>query len=269
MANPETSMTLDEAVAEVMGLLTGLDLEYIPELDRYQAITRQLNRALRAVALDHEWSYYSSTENVGTAHYGDQAIVLRSAVRPRIIGGDAVQFRRPDDGRVISWAYFLPRDELSKYAVSGELKCAATRQNIFFSRPFFAYEDGLEIHVPVMREPKMFRLPEQPEDPNEELVTVPEDVREQLVDFDSPDLVVRRAAYYYAQTNPLWQPRVQTLEANYKELMYALQERDTRNTDAPYQNEWHMGIEGSIHSQQRYVGRPNADWQTGGYGYSG
>ena len=46
--NPEVSMTLDEAVAEVLGLLTGLDLEYRPEHDRYQTVTRAINAALKA-----------------------------------------------------------------------------------------------------------------------------------------------------------------------------------------------------------------------------
>lgn len=54
MQNAEVQMTLDEAVAEVLGQLTGLDLEYDPRLDRYRAITRQLNRATRANALEHE-----------------------------------------------------------------------------------------------------------------------------------------------------------------------------------------------------------------------
>jgi hypothetical protein len=71
MTNVEVAMTLDEAVAEVLGLLTGLDLQYNPDQDRYQVITRQINRALRAVALDNEWSYYASVENVGKARAGD------------------------------------------------------------------------------------------------------------------------------------------------------------------------------------------------------
>jgi len=258
--NPNVAMTLDDAVAEVLGLLTGLDLEHVPEYDRYQAVTRQLNRALRANATEHEWSYYSSLENVGIAHYGDQSVVMRADIRPRIIGGDAVQFRHPETQRIVAWAYFLPRDELSKYNAAGELKAAYTRQMLHFSRPL-SREDGLEILVPVMREPKMFELLKQPEDPDAPLVTVPDDIREQKLDFDFPDLPIARAAYYYAQSNPLWQPRVPTLEENYKNLMYSLQERDKRNTDAPYQNEWHMGIEGSIYERQRYVGRPNADWQ--------
>lgn len=259
MPNENTQLTLDEAVAEVMGLLSGLDLELVPEQDRYQAITRQINRAQRAVALDSEWSYFSSLENIGTANQGDRTVNLPSSLRPRIINDDAIRLVDPETGRVAVWAYWLPRDALHKYT-GAELKAAHTRTNIEFSRPFFYGEDGLEIHLPVMREPRQFVLPKQPEDPDEELVPVDPEVRAQLVDFDYPDLVVRRAAYYYAQTNPLWQPRVQTLEANYKELMYALQERDERNTDSPYQNEWSMGIEGDpVHSVYRRH-RPSADW---------
>lgn len=259
MPNADVAMTLDDAVAEVMGLLVGLDMELIPERDVYQSITRQLNRALRAVALDNEWSYYSSLENLGVVHHGDRIVAMRQSIRPRIINDDAVRLVHPETQQVCVWAYWLPRDALHKYT-GAELKVAHTKSNLEFSRPFFLGEEGLEIHVPVMREPKMFVLPRQPEDPDEELVPVSEDVRVQLVDFDYPDLVIRRAAYYYAQTNPLWQPRVQTLEANYKELMYALTERDTRNTDTPYQNEWHMGIEGDATNRQYHAHRPSADW---------
>ena len=72
MSNPEVQQTLDEAVAEVLGLLTGLDLSYAPELDRYRAITRQLNRALRTNALEQEWSYYSFTLSLGQASEGER-----------------------------------------------------------------------------------------------------------------------------------------------------------------------------------------------------
>ena len=257
--NPEVALTLDEAVAEVMGILIGLDMQLVPELDRYQSITRQINRALRTVALDNEWSYYADLEKVGTAHHGDREVVIRASIRPRIINDDAVRLVHPETGRVCVWAYWLPRDALHKYT-GMDLKVAHTRSTIEFNRPFFYSEDGLEIQIPVMREPKMFRLPLQPEDPNAPLVPVDEDVRMQLVDFDYPDLVVRRAAYLYAQTNPLWQPRVQTLEANYKELMYALVERDTRNTDTPYQNEWTLGIEGDAVIGNYRAHRPSADW---------
>lgn len=258
--NEDLDLTLDEAVAEVLGLLIGLDLQYIPELDKYQSVTRALNRALRAVATDHEWSYYTSTERVGTAQAGRSQVTIRSSVRPRLTLDDAVQLIHPETGAVIEWAYYQPRAALHKYRNMQGLWCSTTRSTIEFSRPFGRHEDGLEIHVPVIREPRMFRLPPQPEDPDDETVVVPNEIREQTVDFDYPDLVVRRAAYYYAQTNPLWQPRVQTLEANYKELMYALTERDTRFTDTPYQNEWHMGIESGITSSYPVTGRPDQGW---------
>ena len=91
MANRDVQMTLKEAVAEVLNFLTGLDLEYDPDQDRFQSITRTLNRALRAVALEHEWSYYSSTEEVGTFAEGVQDYDLNSSLRPRIINDDAVR----------------------------------------------------------------------------------------------------------------------------------------------------------------------------------
>jgi hypothetical protein len=262
MSNAEVQMDLDEAVAEVLGILTGMDLQYIPEQDRYQAIVRALNRALRAVALDNEWSYYHSVENVGFAHEGTDRVDLRSSVRPRIINDDAVRLMDPTTLQVAEWAYFTPRDALHKMTDTSKLWVSHTRTTLEFSRRFYVGEDGLEIHVPVMREPKMFRLPEQPEDPDEPLVTVPTEIREQLVDFDYPDLVIRRAAYFYAQTSPIMQPRVQTLEANYKELMYALVERDTRNTDTPYMNEWNLGIESNIYGTGPYAHRPSADFSS-------
>jgi hypothetical protein len=261
MPNEDVALTLDEAVAEVMGLLTGLDLELVPELDRYQAITRQLNRALRAVALESEWSYYSSTENLGPVHAGDRSVVMRASVRPRIIGNDSCRLVNPATKQVIEWVAFVPRDSLYTYAWQRGLWASHTGTRIDLSRPIFQNEDGWEFHIPVMREPSMFRLPPKPEDPNAEPEEVPEDVREQLVDFDFPDLVVRKAAYFYAQTNPTWQPRVQTLEANYKELLYPLVERDTRHTDAPPQNTWQLGIEGDATGTSLMPTRPSADWE--------
>lgn len=256
--NEELETTLDDAVAEVLGLLTGLDLSYVPELDKYQAVTRQLNRALRLNATEMNWSYYSSVEDVGVAQAGDRFVTLRAAVRPRIIRDDAVRLV-DDEGRARVWAYFLPRDSLHKYPVQQGLWCAVTNQTLEFSRPLYNMEKGLTIQVPVMREPRMFRLPKQPEDVNEPLVTVPAEIRLQPVDFQYPDLITARAAYLYSQTNPLWQPRVQTLEAAYKDLFYALKERDESNTDTPYQNEWNLGIEPDITYTQPYTGRPTAD----------
>lgn len=256
--NEEVQLTLDDAVAEVIGILDGSDLEYMPELDRYQSITRQLNRALRAVALDNEWSYYSDVRNVGTAQCGAMSVYLPGSIRARIINDDSVRLVRPNSTTIVAWAYFQPRDALSKYRFKDGLWCSSTRQTLDFSRPFTESEDGLEIHVPVMREPVMFRLPKQPEDPNQPLVTVDAEIREQLVDFDYPDLIIRRAAFFMAQTDPILQPRVQTLEAQYKEVMYALTERDTRNTDTPFQNEWVMPMSGDTGGPYPHGGHPHS-----------
>lgn len=244
--NPELVFTLDEAVAEVLGLLTGLDLRYAPEQDRYAAITRQLNRALRSTALEQEWSYYASTEEVGTAVIDQLDYDMRSTVRPRIINDDAVRLV-DTHGHAVRWAYFLPRDALHKYAGRAGLWASVTRNTLSFSRSFTSTEEGLAIHVPVMREPVMFRLPEQPEDPDEPTVTVPAEIREQEIDFPYPDLITLRAAFYYAQTDPVMQPRVQMLEAQYKDLMYQIMERDNRNTDSPYLNEFSVPVQASLH----------------------
>lgn len=225
--NPEVLMTLDDAVAEVLGMLTGLDLSYQPELDRYRAITRQLNRALRANALENEWTCYASTASAGSASVGDDRILLPSSMRPRVINDDAVRLLHDDV--VVTWAYFLPLDSLHKYRSQPGLWCSIERQTLYFSRPFLEEEDGFDIHVPVMREPKMFRLPAAG-------ATVSNAIRRQPVDFPYPDVVIARAAFYYAQTDPVMQPRVPTLEDGYKTLMYALVERDTRHTDSPYVN---------------------------------
>lgn len=248
--NEDLLVTLDEAVAEVLALLTGLDLQYAPELDRYQAVTRTLNRALRSCAVEHEWSWYASTESVGTAQAGHQTVTLRSSVRPRMVNDDAVRLV-DQHGQARVWAYFLPRDAIHKYGARTGLWCAVTRDTLTFSRPFHRSEQGLDIQVPVMREPVMFRLPSQPEDPDEPLVEVPDDIREQPIDFAYPDLVIARAAYFYAQTDPVMQPRVQTLEANYKDMMYQLIERDTRNTDSPYLNEFFVPVENDIAGPDR------------------
>lgn len=244
--NPDVAVTLDEAVQEVLSTLTGLDIAYRPELDRYRAVTRHLNKALRLTALDAEWSYYSSVETVGTAVTGENEVSMRSTIRPRIINDDAV---RLVDAKGVPrvWAYFLPRDALHKYnGRRAGLWVAHTRSSLQFSRAFGPGENGLEIQVPVMREPRMFRLPALPEDPNEERPIVPNEVREQILDFDNPDLVLARAVYLYAQSDPVAQPRVQTLQDEYKTMMYALVERDERNTDSPYQNDFFVPIDGSL-----------------------
>lgn len=265
MVNPDVGITLDEAVAEVLGTLDGIDLQLVPERDRYQSITRAINRAVRSVALEKEWSYFSSIENVGTVQSNTKELAMRQSVRPRIINDDAVRLVHPDTKEVVAWAYFLPRDALSKYANRTGLWVSHVRNDLFFSRRIMSNEHGLEVHIPVMREPILFRLPLQPEDPNLPLVTVSDAIRNQFVDFDYPDLVIAKAAYFYAQTDPVMQPRVQTLEANYKQLMYQLIERDERHTDAPYQNEWNLGIQSSIRGNSGSArGKPVADER--GYG---
>lgn len=243
--NPELTMTLDECVDEVLGLLTGLDLTYDPNHDRYRAVARQLNRALRFNALEQEWSCYATTENLGRAFAGQRAVQLRSTIRPRVLGDDAVTLCTPG-GTPVVWAFFLPRDAISKYPVRQGLWVSVTGQQLIFSRPISGAEAGLEILLPVMREPRMFRLPPHPKDPEEELVEVPVEVREQKLDFFYPDLVIARAAYLYAQTDPVMQPRAQTLEEQYKDLFYALNERDTRNTDSPFMNEWQVPIQATL-----------------------
>lgn len=252
MTNPEVTMTLDEAVAEVLGQLTGLDLTYDPEMDRYRAITRQLNRALRATALENEWSYYASTVELGTAVKGQRTVRLTASQRARIINDDAVRLV-DDEGLVMAWAYILPRDALHKYRDLNGLWCAITGQVLEFSRPFTDADDGLAIMMSVMREPVMFRLPEVGEE-------VPDSIRNQEVDFAWPDLVVGRAAYFYAQTDPVMQPRVPTLEDNYKTLMYQLIERDVRHTDTPYINEYILPLENGLYHRPALSRTPKSNW---------
>lgn len=250
--NPELNFTLDDGVQEVLGLLSGLDLTYLPEQDRYRAITRALNRALRSNALEHEWSYYSGTYSLGPAVEGEAAMHLGNTLRPRIVGDDAV--RLVDEFDVVrQWAYFLPRDALHKYAGRVEgLWCSITRTSLLFSRAFYPGEAGLDVQIPVMREPTMFRLPETG-------VEVPEEIRVQPIDFAYPDVVVLRAAYYYAQTDPIMQPRVQTLEAQYKDLMYQIIERDDRMTDSPYSNDFFVPIMGSLTGDSMAHPHPHSD----------
>lgn len=255
--NPEVSFTLEDAVAEVLGILTGLDLQYDPNQDRFQSIVRSLNRALRSMALEKEWSYYSSVESVGTVEAGTQSVDLRGTVRPRIINDDAVRLTNSDGAEVV-WAYFLPRDALHKYRWSPGLWCSVTRNRITFSRPFGEHEAGLEIMVPVMREPTQFRLPKQSTDPEVALVDVPASTLNQLLDFPYPDVVILRAAFYVAQTDPVMQPRVQTIEAQYKDLMYQIIEREDRNTDSPFLNGFEVPIVNGITGSYAHGGHPHS-----------
>lgn len=259
--NPELTMTLDDCVAEVLGQLTGLDLGYNPEFDRYRTVTRSLNRALRAITLDAEWSYYSSEESVGTVAAGDTSANLRSSLRPRVINDDAVRLKTPD-GRTVMWGYFLPRDAIHKYQHREGFWVSTTRTLLQFSRPIAQHEAGLELFVPVMREPRGFKLPLPPESDSDPFVPIPQSVRDQLLDFDYPDLVIAKAAFFYAQSDPIMQPRIMTLEQQYKDLMYALVERDERATDIPYQNDFMVPIQSSLGDSNRaqpWHGHPHSD----------
>ena len=264
MVNADVQLTLDDGVAEVLNILTGLDLSYDPRLDRYYSITRAINRALRANALEHEWSYYHSMQELGPVSactVAPNVVYLSSNVRARMVLDDAIQLCDPETGRPVLWAYFLSRDALHKYAWENELRASVTRNAITFSRPFTEGESELLVKLPVMREPIMFRLPVQPEDDYSNLADVPVEIRQQLLDFDYPDIICQRAAYYVAQTDPVMQPRAQTLEANFKDLMYQLVERDDKNTDSPYQNPWTLGISGDLHGEpgKRSHLHPHAD----------
>ena len=101
----------------------------------------------------------------------------------------------------------------------------------------------------------MFRLPETGEE-------VDSSVREQLVDFDYPDVIIARGAWNYAQTDPIMQPRVQTLEQGYKNLMYQVIERDTNITDTPYLNEFRLLLHGAIEDEPMARGHlhPHSDF---------
>lgn len=242
--NPELEISLDDAVGEVLGQLTGLDLTYEPELERYRSITRQLNRALRTNALEQEWSYYSSLLSLGTLSEGDREVLLPTQQRPRIINDDAVRLRDAEE-RTVKWAYYIPRDALHKYERRQGLWVSITRKSLVFSRPILGEEAGLEIVLAVMREPRMFRLPAAGR-------SVPMTVRKQPLDFPYPDAIIARAAFYYAQTDPVMQPRVPTLEEGMKDIMYQLIERDISNTDTPFQNTFTLPIQSGLVDESGY-----------------
>lgn len=254
MANRDVTLTLREAVDEVFSTLTGLDLTYDPQQDRFISVARHLNRALRMIALENEWSYFSSTEEAGVAVAGVETIELNGKLRPRIINDDAVRLVT-DQGVVRRWAYFLPRDAIFKYGNRAGLWAAVTRTTLQFSRPFSLDEEGLHVMVPVMREPKMFKLPTAGENLSNQVLN-------QMLDFDYSDLVVAKAAQLYAETDPLMQPRVQSLESRYKDLMYQLIERDTQSSDSPFLNDYPIPMLASLdgsYSDPLTHGHPHAD----------
>ena len=238
MANIDVQMTLKDGVQEIITLMTGLDLEFDPAQDRFHVLVRCINKAMRSVALEHEWSYYSSQEELGVTTFGQIEVELNSRQRLRLINDDALRLN-DSDGKTWRWVYILPRDALHKYQSRRGLWCAATRSTLVFSRPIQQAEAGLHILAPVMREPKMFAIPESGEEVSSATLN-------QLIDFDYPDLVLARAAFLYAQSDPVMQPRVPSLEEQYKDIMYQLTERDTNVTDTPYINEFFVPIQNSV-----------------------
>jgi hypothetical protein len=50
----------------------------------------------------------------------------------------------------------------------------------------------------------------------------------------------------------MMQPRVQTLEEQYKDMMYQLIERDTNFTDSPNQNEFIVPVQNDIYGESTY-----------------
>lgn len=300
-------MTLDQAVGEVLNYLTGFDLHYVAELDRYRSITVTLNRALRLVATEQEWGCYSSVQDLGAVTQGQTEIILSRTKRPRIILDDSIRLV-DEDGYIHEWAYILPRESGHKYQGRTGLWVTSTDNRLTFSRPIQTKEAGLRAIVPVMREPRQLIVPASldsieainadgeddplvlekivqlrnfhnpdiveewvidesatpyiytsPESSLAKLALTPAQVRAQKIDHTFPDLIVLKAAFLYAQTDPVMQPRVQTLEGNYKDLFYALTERDTNHTDDPYMNDFTVPIQGSLHGEHRNHAHPHSD----------
>ena len=238
----QVTMSLNDCVQEVLALLTGQALVYDSQFDRFRVITQHLNRALRENSLEQEWSYYSDILDLGTVLENDQQFQIAADYRFRVINDDAVRLVS-EEGVAVEWAYFLPRDALHKYRNRDGLWCSYTRDWLTFSRPLGSHHEGLHVQLPVMREPRMFRLPATPEE------AVDETTLQQQLDFDVPDVVIGRAAWLYAQTDPVMQPRVQTLEDAYKNLMYSAIERDQAFTDSPYINEWVLPVQNDIYGE--------------------
>jgi hypothetical protein len=249
--NPDVTMTLSEAVREVLVVLTGQALTYDPDMDRFRVLTHHLNRALRTNALENNWSFYETIERIALVNRGnDTTFTIETDYRFRVQSDDAVRILDADENPV-AWAYFLPRDALHKYRNRSGLWASVTRNVLTLSRPLSSVADGVDeyvMEIPLMREPLPFKLPDDPTEEADPLVLAQE------LDFDFPDVVIARAAWLYAQTDPMMQPRVQTLEDQYKNLMYQLIERDTAFTDTPDQNEILVPVQGDIYGES--VWRP-------------
>ncbi len=254
--NPDVTMTLEEAVQDVLSILTGQELQYDPSMDRFRTITKHLNRACRSMALENEWSFYNTVERIDLTGLTDtQTFTINTDYRFRIISDDAVRILNSDD-QPVAWAYYIPRDALHKYRNRGGLWASVTRNVLTLSRPLSAVTgqlDGMKLELPLQREPVPFRLPEDPTEEPDPLVLAQE------LDFEFPDVVIARAAWLYAQTDPMMQPRVQTLEEQYKDMMYQLIERDTQFTDTPDQNEILVPVQGDIYGESLWRPWPVAN----------
>ena len=107
---------------------------------------------------------------------------------------------------------------------------------------------------------QMFQLPPQPKLPNQAQPAIPTSLLTQEIDFDYPDLVIAKAAYFYAQSDPVEQPRVQQLDQEYKSLFYALNEQEDRSTDLPFLNEFTVPIQGNIYDTSSWdMHHPHSD----------
>lgn len=251
--NPDVSMTLEQAVTEVLVLLTGQTLQYDPDMDRFRAIASHLNRALRSNALEQNWSYYTENLEIDlTGRAGDMEFTIVTDYRFRVVSDDAVRILNAD-GEPKAWAYFLPRDALHKYRNRGGLWASVTRNVLTLSRPLPDSDEAVTMVIPVMREPNPFVIPADP------TVAMDPAVLAQEVDFDFPDVVIARAAWLYAQTDPMMQPRVQTLEDQYKDMMYQLIERDTAYTESPELNEVIVPVQGDIYGESSHRPWPVAN----------
>jgi hypothetical protein len=256
--NPDVSMTLSEAVREVLVVLTGQALEYDPDMDRFRVVTAHLNRALRSNALENNWSFYETVERIPLiGRENDMTFEIPVTYRFRVVSDDAVRILdTSNDDRPVAWAYFLPRDALHKYRNRSGLWCSVTRNVLTLSRPLASVTGSLDdyvMEIPLMREPIGFELPDDPTVSADPLVLA------QALDFDFPDVVIARAAWLYAQADPMMQPRVQTLEDQYKNLMYQLIERDTAFTDTPDQNEILVPVQNDIYGESVYRPWPVAN----------
>lgn len=223
------TMTLEEAVSEVHNILTGLDLTYDDRYDIFHATVRQLNRSLRAVALLEDWGWYVEELDLGLTTQGMTSVEVDRRYRPRVGQDDAVRLIDPNSGLVRYWAYYLPRDSINKYAARRELRVAFTKNTLTFSRPLQGFESGLSLRVTCMREPRQTRIPPAGEELTTVELTTP-------IDFSSPDLVVAHAVWQISMSNPVYQPRAQTLESIYDDLRFSLTERDSDHSDSPYRN---------------------------------